>query len=46
MATSKVSFTIDNNVIEKVKLLAEKEKRSVSQIVSILLEESLVKREK
>ena len=46
VATSKVSFTIDNEVMVKVKKLAEKEKRSVSQMVSILLEESLVKREK
>lgn len=46
MATEKVSFTIDNKVMDNVKKLAEKEKRSVSQMVSILLEESLSNREK
>lgn len=42
--TRGVSFTIDSEVLEKVKEIAEKEKRSVSQMVSILLDEAIQNR--
>jgi hypothetical protein len=44
MATKKVSFTIDEEVLEKVEKLSEQEKRSVSQMVSILLDEAIQNR--
>lgn len=46
MATEKVTFTVDEKVIERLKELAIKEKRSVSQMATILLEEALDNREK
>lgn len=46
MATEKVTFTIDEKVMERLKALAVKEKRSVSQMATILIEESLDNREK
>ena len=41
MATIKASFTIEEETIERVKELADKERRSVSQMVTILLEHAL-----
>ena len=46
MATEKITFTIDEKTVDRVKELAIKEKRSVSQMATILLEESLDNREK
>lgn len=46
MATQKITFTIDEKTIERVKDLAVREKRSVSQTATILLEEALDNREK
>lgn len=46
MATQKITFTVDEKTVERVKELAVKEKRSVSQMATILLEEALDDREK
>ena len=46
MATTKITFTIDEKIIERVKELATKEKRSTSQMANVLLEEALDNREK
>ena len=46
MATEKITFTIEGKTIDRVKELATKEKRSVSQMATILLEEALDNREK
>lgn len=46
MATEKVTFTIDGKVMEQLRELAAKEKRSTSQMATILIEESLDNREK
>jgi len=46
MATEKVSFTIDKEIMVRIKELAENEKRSTSKMVSILLDESLANRKK
>ena len=45
MATEKITFTIEGKIIERVKELATKEKRSASRMASILLEEALDNRE-
>lgn len=42
----RVAFTIDSEVMKRVKELAEQEKRSVSQMVSLLLDEALKNRDK
>ena len=39
---SKVSITLDTDVIEKIKELAEKDDRSFSQYINIVLKEFLV----
>ena len=46
MATQKITFTIDEKTVDRVKDLATKEKRSTSQMATILLEEALDSREK
>lgn len=46
MATQKITFTIDEKTIERVKQLATNEKRSTSQMATVLLEEALDNREK
>ena len=42
----RAAFTIDSEVMKRVKELAEQEKRSVSQMVSLLLDEALKNRDK
>jgi len=39
---TKVSITLDTDVIEKIKELAEKDDRSFSQYINIVLKEFLV----
>lgn len=46
VATQKITFTIDAKVIDRVRELATKEKRSTSQMATVLLEEALDNREK
>lgn len=46
MATVKATFTLNEATIKRVKELAEKEKRSTSQMATILLDEALDNREK
>jgi uncharacterized protein with FMN-binding domain len=41
MNTKKISVTIPANLIEQIKLLAESEKRSFSNMLSCLAEEAL-----
>ena len=36
---SKVSITLDSDIIEKIKLLAEKDERSFSQYINMVLKE-------
>ena len=38
---SKVSITLDSDIIEKIKLLAEKDERSFSQYINMVLKEHL-----
>lgn len=38
---SKVSITLDSDIIEKIKLLAEQDDRSFSQYVNMILKEHL-----
>ena len=38
----KVSITLDAEVIEKLKMLAEKEDRSFSQYINLVLKEHLI----
>lgn len=40
---SKVSITLDNDVIEKIKKLAEKDDRSFSQYINLILKNYLSK---
>lgn len=42
----KVSITLDPSVIEKLRLLAEKQDRSFSQYINIVLKEHIEKIEK
>jgi predicted transcriptional regulator len=42
---SKVSITLDDEVIEEIKKLAEKDDRSFSQYVNLVLREYLSKQE-
>lgn len=41
---TKVSITLDTDIIEKLKELAEKDDRSFSQYVNLILKEFLVKK--
>lgn len=43
---SKVSITLDENIIEKVKQLAENDDRSFSQYINMVLKEHLNKIDK
>ena len=38
---NKVSITLDSDIIEKIKLLAEKDDRSFSQYINLVLKEHL-----
>ena len=38
---SKVSITLDSDIIEKIKILAEKDDRSFSQYINLILKEYL-----
>ena len=38
---TKVSITLDSDIIEKIKLLAEKDERSFSQYINMVLKEHL-----
>lgn len=40
---TKVSITLDNDIVEKIKVLAEKDDRSFSQYINILLRNKLEK---
>lgn len=40
---SKVSITLDNDVIEKIKKLSEKDDRSFSQYINLVLKNYLAK---
>lgn len=42
---NKVSITLDSDVIEKIKLLAEKDDRSFSQYINLILKEHLNQKE-
>lgn len=42
---SKVSITLDSDVIEKIKQLAEKDDRSFSQYINLILKEHLNQKE-
>ena len=42
---SKVSITLDSDVIEKIKLLAEEDDRSFSQYINLILKEHLNQKE-
>lgn len=42
---SKVSITLDSDIIEKIKLLAEKDDRSFSQYINLILKEYLNQKE-
>lgn len=37
----KISITIDNDILEKLKMLAEEDDRSLSQYINIVLKEHL-----
>ena len=41
----KISITVDNDVLEKIKELAEKDDRSLSQYINLVLKEYLKKNE-
>ncbi len=41
----KISITIDSDILEKVKIEAEKDDRSVSQYINLVLKEKLKKEE-
>lgn len=43
---SKVSITLDSDVIEKIKFLAEQDERSFSQYINMILKEHLSKADK
>lgn len=40
----KVSITLDDNIIEMIKEMAEKEDRSFSQYINLILKEWILKR--
>lgn len=40
----KISITLDQDVVEKIKILAEEDDRSVSQYINIVLKKHLVER--
>jgi len=42
----KISITIDSDILEKIKKAAEKDDRSLSQYINIVLKEHLKKAEK
>ncbi|MCI9491217.1 MAG: ribbon-helix-helix protein, CopG family [Dorea sp.] len=42
---NKVSITLDSDIIEKIKLLAEKDDRSFSQYINLILKEYLNQKE-
>lgn len=42
---SKVSITLDSDIIEKIKLLAEEDDRSFSQYINLILKEYLNQKE-
>ncbi len=42
----KISITIDSDVLEKIKIEAEKDDRSVSQYINLVLKEKLKKTER
>ncbi|MCI9216585.1 ribbon-helix-helix protein, CopG family [Lachnospiraceae bacterium 42-17] len=42
---SKVSITLDSDIIEKIKILAEKDDRSFSQYINLILKEYLNQKE-
>lgn len=46
MHKQRVSMTIDPDLLKRIKALAEKEKRSFSSMVSILVDEAASKKEK
>lgn len=46
MKKDRVSMTIDKDLIEKVKLLAEQDQRSFSSMVSVILRQATSKKEK
>lgn len=41
---TKVSITLDTDIIEKLKELAEKDDRSFSQYINLVLKEHLIKK--
>jgi len=41
---SKVSVTLDDDVITEIKILAEKDDRSFSQYINLVLKEYLIKK--
>ena len=43
---SKVSITLDEDLIQKLKVLAEEDDRSFSQYINMLLKEQVAKNEK
>ena len=43
---TKVSITLDTNIIEKLRELAEADDRSFSQYINLILKEYLAKKEK
>ena len=43
---SKVSITLDDDLIQKIKVLAEEDDRSFSQYINIILKEQVAKNEK
>lgn len=42
---NKVSITLDSDIIEKIKMLAEKDDRSFSQFINLVLKEYLNQKE-
>jgi hypothetical protein len=42
----KISITIDGDILEKIKILAEKDDRSVSQYINLILKEHINKDKK
>lgn len=42
----KISITIDSDILEKVRIEAEKDDRSVSQYINIVLKEKLKEKDK
>lgn len=43
---SKVSITLDDDLIQKIKVLAEEDDRSFSQYINMILKEQVAKNEK